>query len=1054
MTGADKYYFISYSGAEEDTKQFVLRLQGAFKHWQPSVDVWIYEEEMRLHAGERWRTVIDEKLRTCEGVFFVVTPGSVSEFNTCEEEWGRALDYWKKPVIPLLIARDLEPPFGLYTVQHINFRESFDEGIRNLSAYLSFLETEEGQLEQLKLRLARTNYTLSRVKAEDKARISEEIAYLNTQITQKEALVKDPEGVATRTRERVHDELASECQPVERIRLATVKVVNSPPEFAPQYFQDRYVETGLVVDFSTNPAQRIAIVHGRHGIGKTAMVCRLLEALERDQLPDDRGAMLLDGIVYLWPGTLDLPNMYRGLCKLLPQDLAYDLESVARQSGNTTERLMQALLECFSDRKAILLLDNMDAVTDSLRLTIRVKELFEALRAVLVLPHHGVKVIITASELPADLAEIEPGRQGIFPIDEGLPSPYAENVLRSMDVQGRLGIKTASDRLLAEARERTRGYPRALEALVAVLRCSLDTSLQEILDDTARLLPENVVEQLVGEAYSRTDPATQQVLQALAVYGRPVTKAAVDYLLLPYVPGVDCRPTLHRLVNMRLARKDQQKYYLHPVDRSYALSRLQIGEPSDRGANTPPRFTAFALWDRAAEYWRQIRVPRENWKSLEDLEPQLAEFDLRCQGKDYRAALGVLDSIDYSWTNHHKFLAYLTFFGRGDYCVDKRTALLGKAGTAELEIANRTSLRWVCRRMGRKTEAETHLRQAVTDTQACEDCITKVYALSELGYFLTDNAGKHDEAEKYLDNALRIARTARDQYAEAHTLLGLAFADFQRQQNASSLNTASQALELFQNVKTPVARYRELDCQVRLGMIHRKAGDLDAAVESAEKGLELARRYGLKSWEAELYSGLGFHHRAGGYYDSALFDHQQSLEIFKAQLGMRREEAVQHSYIANLYMDVGQLDKAEGEYQEAQRVAEFIGIQRELSWILANHGILMCRLGNYDQAQELQQRALEIVRKNNHLDSQVLRYTCLANTLVTAGLLNMRCCRRCRAPRWTKISVFPTACPMHTCGHDFLKINCRTRCNPPEITSGVEHCWHAFICIQEGLNRH
>ena len=74
--------------------------------------MWIYEEEMRLHAGERWRTVIDENLRTCEGVFFVVTAGSVSEFNTCEEEWGRAFDYWKKPVIPDLKLIASEPWLG------------------------------------------------------------------------------------------------------------------------------------------------------------------------------------------------------------------------------------------------------------------------------------------------------------------------------------------------------------------------------------------------------------------------------------------------------------------------------------------------------------------------------------------------------------------------------------------------------------------------------------------------------------------------------------------------------------------------------------------------------------------------------------------------------------------------------------------------------------------------------------------------------------------------------------------------------------------------------
>jgi GTPase SAR1 family protein len=38
---------------------------------------------------------------------------------------------------------------------------------------------------------------------------------------------------------------------------------------------------------------------GRGGVGKTAMVCRLLKGLETGQLPDGLGAMKVEVIVYL-----------------------------------------------------------------------------------------------------------------------------------------------------------------------------------------------------------------------------------------------------------------------------------------------------------------------------------------------------------------------------------------------------------------------------------------------------------------------------------------------------------------------------------------------------------------------------------------------------------------------------------------------------------------------------------------------------------------------------------------------------------------------------------
>jgi hypothetical protein len=54
-----------------------------------------------------------------------------------------------------------------------------------------------------------------------------------------------------------------------------------------------------------------------------------------------------------------------------------------------------------------------------------------------------------------------------------------------------------------------------LEALVAILAADRNTTLPELLADAKRM-PENVVEELVGEAFSRLDAQAQQVMQALS----------------------------------------------------------------------------------------------------------------------------------------------------------------------------------------------------------------------------------------------------------------------------------------------------------------------------------------------------------------------------------------------------------------------------------------------------------------------------------------------------------------------------------------------------------
>src|SRR6185369_5301589 len=159
------------------------------------------------------------------------------------------------------------------------------------------------------------------------------------------------------------------------------------------------------------------------------------------------------------------------------------------------------------------------------------------------------------------------------------------------------------------------GYPRALEALYAILSVDRYTTLEELLELD---LPKEGVEKLVGEAFNRLDPSAQKVMQALAVYNRPVSPAAIDYLLQPHLPSVDSALVLNRLVNMHFARREAGRYYLHPADKEYAFGCLpkedevnfdnleQVKLYGQFGMQPPHTehndFTRIRLTDRAADY--------------------------------------------------------------------------------------------------------------------------------------------------------------------------------------------------------------------------------------------------------------------------------------------------------------------------------------------------------------------------------------------------------------------------------------------------------------------
>jgi len=354
-----------------------------------------------------------------------------------------------------------------------------------------------------------------------------------------------------------------------------------------------------------------------------------------------------------------------------------------------------------------------------------------------------------------------------------------------MDADGKAGLRNAPEPLLTQARERTRGNPRALEHLFAILSTDANTSLKEILENTKQLLPDQVTTVLVGEAFSRLDPTAQRVMQALAVYRYPVSPAAVDYLLQPYVPGVDSGPVLSRLVNMQFVRRDAGRYYLHPIDRDYAESRIPEGAPTDRDAETAP-FSRFAVRHRAAEWFKLARKPRETWKTLDDLAPQLSEFELRYAGQDYNTAASVLLEIDSD---------YLDLWGHYRLLTELHERLQGKLTDQALAQYSASSLGGAYWQMGQHQKAIKYDERALGLARERRDRRGEGIELGGLGSCYSE-LGQTDKALKFFESALAISREVSDPGGEAINLsnLGILYGDLG--QIAKAIDYQKQALDI------------------------------------------------------------------------------------------------------------------------------------------------------------------------------------------------------------------------------------------------------------------
>lgn len=276
--------------------------------------------------------------------------------------------------------------------------------------------------------------------------------------------------------------------------------------------------------------------------------------------------------------------------------------------------------------------------------------------------------------------------------------------------------------------------------------------------------------------------------------------------------------------------------------------------------------TRYALRHRAAEYFKETRKPREAWKNLDDLGPQLAEFDLRLIGEDYDAAANVLLEIDEN---------YLSLWGHYRLLVDRYERLQSKLADPDLKFASAVSLGNAYTRIGQFEKALRCHEDALTLARAQNSKPYEAHALVGVGWCYAD-MGDHSKAIELYQQALAICQDLGDKSGEATARGNLAnrFGDLGR--SAEAIEQYERAIALHKAVGN-----REGECRdtYNLAFMYGHLGENVKATRLAGDAQQIARKMGYRLIESAATSLLADLMVREGRFEDAIREYDRAREI-------------------------------------------------------------------------------------------------------------------------------------------------------------------------------
>lgn len=742
------------------------------------------------------------------------------------------------------------------------------------------------------------------------------------------------------------------------------QTVGNPPQGRSSAFKGRETELASISNYVLhNTDTRLISILGQGGVGKTALACHALDNLAKHD--SIYSVMYLSAEDRNHSFTLEQIFILTG--EIFGDEVREMLDRVWKNDQMPLETRIDYLIDQYVDERCLLLFDNLeDQLTDQGRF---IDEELSHFFDQFLIRHHQATILMT-SRVPVHLSDFHLPISKVIPLSSGLSTDYAIELLPELDKDGTLGFCDASVDTLTMIVNLTQGFPRALEAVVGILANRPLMPFDDLADIAIR--QDNLIADWVNYAEDCLDADQRMVMQALAVFARPISETAIHFLLDPYVEvtGIDVDLTLRRLQYGRYITRNHSTgdISIHPLDKAYNYNTLIAGE-ANRGLmsagerflrqmnilppveETPDEqlFTRFTLEKRAGDYYAQLRGQPDDWETIHDLQPYFLEYEHRLRATDYETSFTMLITI-YN-------LLKLSGFSRK--IVEMINPLIQYLGDTYLMTCY-NMLGMAYDDLGRYQEALTCHLTALPLARHESNRPAEAAHLSGIGLQYS-NLGKYDKALEHYDLALEISREQGRRKQERGILNNMAVVYNSIGRKLEGLAYYEESLEIARDIND---RQGIAVTLANIGDSYGALGNVEKTIECYQEAIEIYTDIGDKLGRGVTIGKMGNAAIMLGSYDDALSLLSVAIGIAQA-VGNRMWEVLHQADIATVYAHQGDVE------QGVELLEQMIPKAREVgSPILINYthsllaGVLLYA-GDFERAAEASQMAIRYVNPAN-----------------------------------------------------------------------------------------